>query len=97
MEITWEKVLAFFAGIVTIGGGGAVIKKWIAPAIKYNIRLCEAEERIRQNIKNENDIQQCQQLLLKGMLALLESELSGVDKEKLTIVKDQVQEYLIER
>ena len=97
MQITWDKLLAVFGGISIIGGGMLMIKHWISPALKYSHRLTAIEKERKQDRDSIQDIQQCNQLLCKGMLALMESQLTGNNHEKLKVVKDQMQEYLIER
>jgi hypothetical protein len=80
----------FFGGILTIGAVAIMIWKAVSPFVKTGQRLKNLEE-------CRTDTDEAIQLLLQGMLALMDNAVTGNSIEKIKAARDKMQSYLIAR
>ncbi len=108
IPILWRWVLGACAMIVALGSAGAVIVKVFKP--KYDFRkeidtLARKqatdqesnERRFKKDLDIINDLKESNKYLCKGVLALLNHEISGNSVEKLTKARDTMSDYLVEK
>ena len=99
-------ILALAGAVSTIGGAVEKIVKVVraakAPELRQDDKISDIEKRLdRVERKLENDKTQiaasreCEHVLTKGMLALLEHGINGNNVEQMKAAKADVNEYLI--
>ena len=88
--------LAICGGISIVGGAIAVIWKVANPAVKLGKRVEVLEGKSAKDYEAINDIKDAQSILCQGMLALIDSRLSGNNEENLKKSKDSMIKYLAE-
>lgn len=108
LEELWNLFQIACAGIITIGGAGAVIVglyKWAKkPDIDRDDRLKKHEElldsdnkRLKELEREQAEIKEAQQVLMKSILALMSHSIDGDHLEELKIARDDMQNYLLRR
>lgn len=108
LEELWNIFQVACAGIITIGGAGAVIVglyKWAKkPDIDRDDRLKKHEElldsdnkRLKELEREQAEIKEAQQVLMKSILALMSHSIDGDHLEELKIARDDMQNYLLRR
>ena len=96
---TTEFINAFLAicgGVSIVGGAVAVIWKAVNPAVKLGKRVEVLEEKSKKENADINDIKEAQSILCQGMIALIDSRLTGNNEENLKNTKDSMIRYLAE-
>lgn len=96
---TTEFINAFLAicgGVSIVGGAVAVIWKAVNPAVKLGKRVEVLEEKSKKENADINDIKEAQSILCQGMIALIDSRLTGNNEENLKKTKDSMIRYLAE-
>ena len=71
-----KTVLAIFGAISVLGGGFAVIHKWISPAIKMNKRVEILEEHDRRDYDVMKKYAERDSLILEVLLTMLDSQIA---------------------
>ncbi len=90
-------VILFASGvIVAVGGATAVIVRWITPAIRFRERFNRLEEEQCSMKVDLEDIKEMTGLMCKGVLAILDHEITGNSVTKLAAVKEEIRNYLTE-
>lgn len=87
-------VLSICGGISIIGGAIAIIWKMVNPAVKLGKRVEVLEEKAEKDYTSIEDIKSAQSLLCQGMIAMIDSQLSGNNVENLKKTKDSLIKYL---
>lgn len=91
------EVILFASGvIVAVGGATAVIVRWITPAIRFRERFNNMEREQCQVKEELKEVRAMSSLMCKGMLAILDHEVTGNSIDKLKSVKDELRNYLTE-
>lgn len=88
--------LAICGGVSLAGGAFAVIWKAVNPAVKLGKRVEVLEEKSAKDYAAINDIKDAQSILCQGMIALIDSRLTGNNEENLKKTKDSMIKYLAE-
>lgn len=88
--------LAICGGVSIVGGAFAVIWKAINPAVKLGKRVEILEEKSQNDYEAIEDIKEAQSILCQGMIALIDSQLTGNNEENLKKTKDSMIKYLAE-
>ena len=88
--------LAICGGISIVGGAIAVLWKAIKPTVDLGKRVEVLEEKSSNDFKSINDIKEAQSILCQGMIALIDSRLTGNNEENLKKTKDDMIKYLAE-
>ena len=113
VSITLGDVLYFLGLVITAGGAQAVISRWLSPAKKFkksvedNVDKSAFDELKAKVEKLENyqnidhkelkTVELGNEKICKGILAIMDHELTGNSIEKLRKTKDEIQDYLIEK
>lgn len=101
METFVRVLLAIAAGIVTIGGAVAFVEHIAEKASKHNRELAEQveshEERLLRDHKRLNDLESSSRLIMRGVMQLMSHEVDGNHTQQLKDVRNEMQEYLINR
>ena len=91
---TIQTILAVCGGISVVGGAAAVIKKWIAPAVKLNDRVKVLEEHDKNDFQAIQDIKERDGLIMEALINMLNSQISGNNIEQLKKTRDKLISYL---
>lgn len=108
IEELWNIFQVACAGIITIGGAGAVIVglyKWAKkPDNDRDDRLKKHEElldsdnkRLKELEKEQAEMKEAQSVLMKSILALMSHAIDGNHLEELEKARNDMQEYLLRR
>jgi len=93
----FDIILKACGAIAIIGTALAVVKKWISPAIKLNKRMLNIESQQKTDYQTIQEVKELNGLLCRGMICLIEHEVTGNGINDLKKVKVDMQNYLIER
>lgn len=91
---TIQTILAICGGISVVGGAAAVIKKWIAPAIKLNDRVKVLEEHDKNDFEALNEIKERDSLIMETLITMINSQITGNNIEQLKKTRDKLISYL---
>lgn len=101
--MTWEAILAVAGGIVLLGNAGAMIYKWIRPALQVKEAVEELDRRTRkdyetlQRIEQKLDhIERMQRATVAGQLDTINHMIDGNSKERMRETRDKIQHILEE-
>ena len=108
LESAWAVFMAACAAVIAIGGAVAVIVKlwnWQRKPSRDNQEALESfrtylasdKRRIETLERNQEESAEQSKLMLKALVSLLGHEIDGNHVDKLTEVRDEIQDYLIER
>lgn len=86
-------ILELCSIIIAIGGAGAVLARWLSPGFK----LAKRVDKLEIAVSAMTDIKEMNSMLCRGMMSLIEHELTGNGIDKLKTVKNEIQDYLIDR
>lgn len=89
-----NQVLAICGGVSIVGGAIAAIMGWIKPAFKFKGRVEDLEVKVEKDYRAILEIKDTQSMLCQGMLALINSQISGNDIENLKKTRDSMLEHL---
>ena len=92
-----EQVLIICTAVITVGGAVTVILKWFSPLIKLSSRVAEIERRQKLDCASLNDLKDMNAILCRGMLSLIEHQVSGDSINELKKSKDELRVYLTSR
>jgi len=100
-EMSWELIAGVAGAIVLIGNAGAVIYKWIRPAITVKQTVEELERRTANDYEALKEMKkaiersdQVNQLHLNVMLKMLNHMIDGNGKEDMKKTRDDIQDML---
>lgn len=104
----WNIIQVASAGIITIGGAGAIfvgLYRWAKkPDINRDEKLKEHDGKLDKDFQRINDLEKKQaeteealQILMRSMLALMTHSIDGNNTEELKKARDDMHEYLIRR
>lgn len=108
MEEAWNFIQVLCAGVVALGGAGAVfvgLYRWFKKPdmnrdekIKgHDEKLDNDNRRIKELEKSQKDTEEAINILMQSMLALMSNSIDGNHVEELKIARDDLQKYLIKR
>lgn len=89
-----QKFFAMCGGISVVGGAVAVIKKWIAPAVKLNDRVKVLEEHDKNDFEALKEIKERDGLIMEALINMLNSQISGNNIDQLKKTRDKLISYL---
>lgn len=87
-------ILAIFAAIITIDKVIDIIKKWRSPGTDTIKKLAADKERLDHHENAIKDLQDGQNVLLSGLLALLDHELHNGNAAEMKQASDDIIKYL---
>lgn len=108
LEELWNIIQIACAGIITLGGAGAIIVglyKWAKkPDDNRDDRLKKHDElldndnkRLKELEKEQAEMKEAQGVLMKSILALMSHAIDGNHQEELKLARDDMQDYLLRR
>ena len=89
-----QTILSICGGISVVGGAVAVIKKWVAPAVKLNDRVKVLEEHDKNDFQAIQDIKERDGLIMEALINMLNSQISGNNTDQLKKTRDKLISYL---
>ena len=99
--MTLEMILAGAGGIVLLGNAGAMIYKWIRPALKVKEDVAELDRRTRSDYESINELKGAikrnevvNKLQLVVMLDILNHLIDGNDVDEMKETRKKVQQLL---
>lgn len=92
-----QTFLAICGGVSIIGGAGAVIHKWISPAIKLNERVEVLEKHDKRDFEAIREIAERDSLILETLLTMLDSQITGNNIEQLKKTRGKLISYLAQK
>lgn len=113
ITITVETLLKILGVIITLGGATAVISRWLSPlkTLKENVEN-KVDKADFDELKNEfakiqryqtsdhkeiEKVERGNEKICKGILAIMDHELTGNSVDRLKQTKEEIQNYLIEK
>ena len=104
----WDAIQVASAGIITLGGAGAIfvaLYRWARkPDINRDEKLKGHDEKLDNDNRRLNDLEKKQaeteealQILMQSMLALMTHSIDGNHTDELKKARDDMHEYLIKR
>lgn len=104
----WNVIQVACAGIITLGGAGAIIVglyKWAKKPdndrddrIKRHDEMLDNDnKRLRDLEREQAEMKEAQSVLMKSMLALMSHAIDGNHTEDLKQARDDMQNYLLRR
>lgn len=108
MEEAWNVIQVLSAGVVTLGGAGAVVValyRWARkPDINRDEKLKGHDEKLANDNKRLTELEERQEetdeamkVLMNSMLALMSHAIDGNNTDELRKARNEMQEYLIRR
>lgn len=108
IEELWNIFQVACAGIITIGGAGAVIVglyKWAKKPdddrddrLKLHDEMLDSDnKRLKELEREQAEMKEAQQVLMKSILALMSHSIDGNHLEELENARNDMQEYLLRR
>ena len=101
MEI-WGYIAGILGGIVLLGNVGAVIYKFVSPALhvkkvqeEQSARLDELEKHEKSDLEKLEHLQQMSKLQCKSMICLLNHMIDGNGIEQMKSTRDDMQDLMI--
>ena len=88
--------LSICGGVSVVGGAAVMIWKAVNPAVKLGKRVEILEGKADKDYAAINEIKEAQSILCQGMIALIDSRLTGNNEENLKKTKDSMIRYLAE-
>lgn len=89
-------LLAVFAAIVTVDKVIDIVKKWRTPSADVKKKLTTDKTRLDAHEKSIQNLQESNQVLCSGIMALLEHELHNGNGEQMQKAHDDIMHYLQE-
>lgn len=86
--------LSICGGISIIGGAAAVIFKWIRPAFQLNKRVEVLEDHDKRDFETLKRIAERDSLILEVLSTMLDSQITGNNREELKKTKQKLTNYL---
>ena len=90
-------LMSVCGGISVVGGAVAVIVRLTKPATGLRQRIEKIDRHEKELYDSFLELKQLQTLMCKGLVTILENEISGTSGERVKAVKEEIQEYLILR
>lgn len=95
--VTLHMILAIMGGIATVGGGTAVLMRWLGPYRRMRQSVAQHGELLDRDKHRLDDIDEYNRIMGGCMLALLNHEITGNDVKKLEDAKLKLQDYLLSK
>lgn len=101
--MTWQLIAAISGGIVLIGNAGAVLYKWIRPALQVKKDVEELDRRTKQDYEALQKIQASlerieakQRALIVSEVAVINHMIDGNNISKMQETRDKIQAMLVD-
>lgn len=108
MDNLWNITQLIANGVIMLGGAGAIIAsiiRWMRKPdtdrdekLKGHAEMLDNDnKRIKELEKEQKEMKEAQQVLMKSMLALMSHAIDGNHQEELKLARDDMQDYLLRR
>lgn len=87
-------ILAVFAAVITVDRVIDIVKKWRAPSSDVAKKLDTDKRRLDAHDKAIGDLQNSQQVLCAGIMALLDHELHNGNADQMERARNDIMQYL---
>ena len=87
-------VLVIFGAIITVDKVLDIFKKWKAPTSDLAQKLATDKARLDSHDKSITDLQESQQVLCGGIMALLDHQLHNGNNDQMQSARDDIMKYL---
>lgn len=94
---TVQTILSICGGVSVVGGAVAFIHKWVSPAIKLNSRVEVLERHDKRDYEAMQEIKERDSLIMETLVTMLNSQISGENKEQLKKTRDKLISYLAQK
>lgn len=101
--MSWQLIAAIAGGIVLIGNAGAVLYKWIRPALQVKKDVEELDRRTKQDYEALKKIQESldrienkQRALIISEIAILNHMIDDNNVDKMQETRDKIQQLLVD-
>lgn len=101
--MTWQMIAAVLGGIVLVGNAGAIIYKWIRPALDVKKDVEELDRRTKQDYEvlkkiqcSLDRIENKQRALIVSEIAILNHMIDDNNVEKMQETRDKIQKMLMD-
>ena len=95
--ITSEDILWVCGFIGAIWGVYKIYKEWKKPNDDKANMLMDHDDKIKDNEKRLSKIEEMENLTLKSLMVLINHDITGNGVSQLKEIRDEIQEYLINR
>lgn len=99
--MTWETILAVAGGIVLLGNAGAMIYKWIRPALKVKETVEELDRRSRKDYEAIKELEQTiliiektNKIYLRTVLNVMNHMIDGNGVEEMKKTRSEIENLL---
>ncbi|MBQ4504905.1 MAG: hypothetical protein II983_04460 [Firmicutes bacterium] len=100
----WELIAGILGAIVLIGNAGAIVMKWIRPALdtkqdleKVKREIEEIKKHEKQDLEAIKQLQEMNKLQCRAMLCIINHMIDGNGIVKMQETRDDIQDLLIEQ
>ena len=99
--MTWETILAIAGGVVLLGYSGAMIYKWIRPALKVKEDVAELEKRTKNDYEAIKSLEQTilkvektNKMYLRTVLNVMNHMIDGNGVEEMKKTRSEIEDLL---
>ena len=99
--MTWETILAIAGGVVLLGNAGAMIYKWIRPALKVKEDVAELEKRTKNDYEAIKSLEQTilkvektNKMYLRTVLNVMNHMIDGNGVEEMKKTRSEIEDLL---
>lgn len=101
LETFWKVLLAIAAAIVSLGGALAVFERYSDRAKMSRAKIAEQvgrhEQRLDRDHKRLSELEESNRLIMRGVMSLMSHELDGNHTNQLEKVRNDMNDYLVNR
>ncbi|WP_343209475.1 CTP synthase [Anaerolentibacter hominis] len=90
-------ILSILGAVSVIGGGTAVISRWLSPYRNLKEKVPSHDKMLDNDNKRLKDNEEADKIICRSLLALLDHEITGNSVEKLKKTKVDLQNFLIDK
>lgn len=103
MTITWELAAGILGAIVLIGNAGAMIRKWLTPAInltktveEHSKAIAQIKEHETTDLERLNSLEALNKAQVKMMLCMVNHMIDGNGIERMKETRDDIQNLFMD-
>lgn len=95
--LTFGEIVGWGSALIILSSVVSIITQWIKALFKPSKRIQELEIEIKRDSDAIKEVREDSKVMQKALIALLESNINGDNKEELKAAKKDLNEHLIER
>ena len=97
LTLTFGEIVGWGTGLIVLSSVVSIVTQWIKTLLKPSKRIQELEIEIKRDSKAIKEVREDSKVMQKALIALLESNINGDNKDELRAAKRDLNEHLIER